>query len=179
MLHCVSAYPTPVGSREPARDRDARRRVRRARRPVRPRHAASCAAVAAVALGACIYERHLVLDGDTTRSIAPCRARPPSSGAIVTAMEQARRARRRPQGLPAGRGGQRDRQPPRLYARRALRAGDTHRDDDVIALRPATGAAPRGLPRARRRQAVARRRGRRAVRAATTSRCEARLSEAA
>jgi sialic acid synthase SpsE len=146
VLHCVSAYPTPPGSDN-----------------LRAIHTLSCAldvpvglsdhsagglipAVAAVALGACIYERHLMLSEDVIdRAVS---SRPAEFRAIVNAMESARLAMgdgrkrclpaERPNLVPSRRG---------LYARRALRAGHRVTAGDVIALRPASALRPSDLPR--------------------------------
>src|SRR5262249_33672540 len=100
-------------------------------------------AVAAVSLGACIYERHLVLPGDTDAIDAAVSSTPLELAAIVRAMEQARCAlgsgikvcqSAEAVNVAASRRG--------LYARRAMRAGERISHDDVIALRPATRVAP-------------------------------------
>jgi len=99
--------------------------------------------VAAVALGATVYERHLVLSGDTEAIDAPVSSTPEELKAIVQAMEQARVAlgsgakQCQPAeavNVTASRRG--------LYATRALRAGAPVLRSDVIALRPATRVAP-------------------------------------
>jgi sialic acid synthase SpsE len=100
-----------------------------------------------VALGACIYERHLMLDGDGAAIDAAVSSTPAEFRAIVTAMEQTRAAlgdgRKRcmpaeaPNVVPSRRG---------LYATRHLRAGERVTGADVIALRPATAVQPADLP---------------------------------
>lgn len=142
ILHCVSAYPVPSGSEN--------------LRAISTLGSAFCApvglsdhgsglasAVAAVALGACIYERHLILEGDTSAIDAPVSSTPLQLAAIVRAMEQARRAlgsgvkvcqsAEAANVTPSRRG---------LYARRAMRAGEQVTREDVSVLRPATRVAP-------------------------------------
>jgi sialic acid synthase SpsE len=103
-------------------------------------------AVAAVALGACVYERHLMITDDVIdRAVS---STPAEFRAIVEAMERTRlslgdgRKRclpaERPNLLTSRRG---------LYARRALRAGHRIAATDVIALRPANRLGPSDLPR--------------------------------
>jgi sialic acid synthase SpsE len=146
VLHCVSAYPTPVNAEN-----------------LRAIETLQCAldvpvglsdhgtdgaasAIAAVALGASIYERHLMIGDDAIdRAVS---STPEQFRAIVAAMERTRVAlgdgRKRclpaeaPNRTPSRRG---------LYARRALRAGDRITAADVIALRPATSLGPADLPR--------------------------------
>jgi N,N'-diacetyllegionaminate synthase len=146
VLHCVSAYPTPVNAEN-----------------LRAIQTLQCAldvpvglsdhgtgavssAIAAVALGACIYERHLMIDDEAIdRAVS---STPAEFRAIVEAMERTRIALGdgRKRCLPAeavnktaSRRG--------LYARRALRAGERIGANDVIALRPATELSPSDLGR--------------------------------
>ncbi len=142
ILHCVSAYPVPPGSenlRAIATLADA------FRQPVGLSDHGNglVSAVTAVTLGACIYERHLVLEGDTTAIDAAVSSTPSELAAIIRAMEQARRSlgsgvkvcqSAEAVNVTASRRG--------LYARRAMRAGEQVSQDDVIALRPATRVAP-------------------------------------
>jgi sialic acid synthase SpsE len=99
--------------------------------------------VAAVALGATLYERHLVLPGDTDAIDAAVSSSPDELKAIVKAMEHARVALgsgaklcqpAEAVNVTASRRG--------LYAARALRKGTVIARSDVIALRPATRVAP-------------------------------------
>ena len=142
ILHCVSAYPVPPGCenlRAIATLADA------FCQPVGLSDHGSglVSAVAAVTLGACIYERHLVLEGDTTAIDAAVSSTPSELAEIIRAMEQARRSlgsgvkvcqSAEAVNVTASRRG--------LYARRAMRAGEQVSSDDVIALRPATRIAP-------------------------------------
>jgi len=142
VLHCVSAYPAPSESenlRAVATLADA------FDLPVGlSDHGAGLpSAVAAVALGACIYERHLVLPGDTQAIDAAVSSTPDEFAEIVVAMERARRAlgsgvkvRQAAEAVnaTASRRG--------LYAARPLRAGHQVSRMDVIALRPETHVTP-------------------------------------
>jgi sialic acid synthase SpsE len=142
LLHCVSAYPTPVASQN-----------------LRAIATLECAlglpvglsdhsdgvtaAIAAVALGACLYERHLVLDDDTDAIDRAVSSTPSQLKCLIEAMEQTRIAlgdgrkicqpAERPNVVPSRRG---------LYATRTLKAGTRITASDVVALRPATSLTP-------------------------------------
>lgn len=144
VLHCVSAYPTPL---EDANVR-AVATLRELGVPagLSDHGEGSIAAIAAVALGASVYERHLVLDGDDWAIDRAVSSTPSELRALVAAMERTRVAmgdgikRCRPAeagNVTASRRG--------LYARRALRAGDVIAAADIAALRPATDVAPGDL----------------------------------
>ena len=146
VLHCVSAYPVPVAAEN-----------------LRAIETLQCAldvpvglsdhglspvasAIAAVALGACVYERHLMVSDDAIDRAVSSTG--PEFREIVEAMERTRvalgdgRKRCLPAEAPnkvASRRG--------LYARRALRAGEQLTAADIVALRPATTLAPSDLPR--------------------------------
>lgn len=143
ILHCVSAYPTPV------HDENLRAIATLAHACGVPAglsdHGRGLpSAVAAVALGADIYERHFVLNDDHDAIDRPVSSRPEEFAAIVEAMAQTREAlgdgvkvcrpSEEPNRVPSRRG---------LYAVRALRAGSVVRPGDFVALRPASGLAPR------------------------------------
>jgi len=143
VLHCVSAYPTPV------HDENLR---------AIPTLAAACgvpaglsdhgrglgSAVAAVALGADLYERHFVLGDDEAAIDRPVSSTPEEFAAIVEAMRQTRaalgdgvkacRPSEEPNRLPSRRG---------LYAARPMPAGHIVRAGDFVALRPASALDPR------------------------------------
>jgi sialic acid synthase SpsE len=143
VLHCVSAYPTPV------HDENLR---------AIPTLAAACgvpvglsdhgrglgSAVAAVALGADLYERHFVLGDDEEAIDRPVSSTPEEFAAIVEAMRQTRaalgdgvkacRPSEQPNRLPSRRG---------LYAARPMTAGHIVRAGDFVALRPASALDPR------------------------------------
>jgi sialic acid synthase SpsE len=146
VLHGVSAYPTPAG----AENLQAIRTLSCALDvPVGLSDhsgAGIVSAVAAVALGACVYERHLMVHDDVADHAVS--STPAEFRAIVKAMERTRIAMgdgrkmclpaERPNLVSSRRG---------LYARRALRAGQRITAADVIALRPATSLSPADLPR--------------------------------
>jgi sialic acid synthase SpsE len=139
VLHCVSAYPTPAGSLNLAAIatlRDA------CQVPVglSDHGTWSGALPLAVALGASIYERHLVAGGDSTAIDRAVSSTPEELRDILAAAEQARLAlgHGRKECLPAEavnvRASRRG-----LYAARALRAGGRIGAADLVALRPADG----------------------------------------
>jgi len=142
VLHCVSAYPVPSGSENL---RAITTIAEAFHEPVGlSDHGGGLAsAVAAVALGACIYERHLILDGDTTAIDAAVSSTPGQLAAIIRAMEQTRCAlgsgvkvcqSAEAVNVTASRRG--------LYATRAMRAGEEVSREDVAVLRPATRVSP-------------------------------------
>jgi sialic acid synthase SpsE len=142
VLHCVSAYPTPPAAENL---RAIRTLADAFRTPVGlSDHGSGLpSAVAAVALGATLYERHLVMPGDAEAIDAAVSSTPAELKAIIQAMEQARIALgsgaklcqpAEAVNVAASRRG--------LYATRRLRAGEPVLRGDVIALRPATRVAP-------------------------------------
>jgi len=146
LLHCVSAYPVPRGSE----NLQAIATLAGAFRvPVGlSDHASDTFALPlAVALGATIYERHLILDRDGS-SVDEAVSSTPAE--LAAAMAEARRAwdalgsgqkacltAEAPNLVPSRRS---------LCAARDLPAGTMLRRGDLIALRPATGLAPSMLP---------------------------------
>jgi len=142
VLHCVSAYPTPPA----AENLLAIRTLADAFQiPVGLSDHGSglTSAVAAVALGATIYERHLVMPDDTEAIDAAVSSTPSELKAIIQAMEHVRLALgsgaklcqpAEAVNVTASRRG--------LYATRSLRAGQRVSRRDVIALRPATLVMP-------------------------------------
>lgn len=145
LLHCVSAYPTPVDSRNV---RAVATLAEFFQLPVGlSDHAIGLtAALGAVALGATIYERHLVLDDDREAIDRAVSSTPRELEQLIAAMEEMRRSlgdgikRCQPAeavNVTASRRG--------LYATRTLRAGQAVRSADVIALRPALGLAPTAI----------------------------------
>jgi sialic acid synthase SpsE len=146
VLHCVSAYPTPP----PSQNLRAIATLAGALEvPVglSDHGADTSAAAPAVALGACIYERHLVLNGDND---AVDRAVSSTSGelrAAIAVMERTRIALGDGHKVcqPAERANVRASRRG-LYARRPLRAGQRVGFEDLIALRPATDLPPAALP---------------------------------
>jgi sialic acid synthase SpsE len=142
LLHCVSAYPVPQGSENL---RAIQRLASEGGVPVGlSDHGADTFALPiAVAMGASLYERHLVLEHDTT---AVDRAVSSTPSQLAEAMVLARRAWA---ALGSGRKACLSAEaanlvPSRrsLCAARDLAAGTRLSADDVIALRPATGLPP-------------------------------------
>jgi sialic acid synthase SpsE len=142
VLHCVSAYPTPAG----AQNLNAITTLaRETGLPVglSDHGPGLFSAVAAAALGASIYERHLVAhEGDDAIDRA-VSSTPEELRAIVQAMAQTRAAMgdgvkrclpvEAANKVPSRRG---------LYATRNLRAGETIRFGDIAVLRPASELSP-------------------------------------
>jgi sialic acid synthase SpsE len=139
LLHCVSAYPTPEGSENLlaiatlARTFDVP--VGLSDHGTNPD-----AAVLATALGAAVYERHLVSGPESDSIDRAVSSTPAELGAIIVAAERARRA------LGSGiktcldvEAGNRTASRRGLYAARALAAGDVLAEDHFVALRPGEG----------------------------------------
>jgi len=147
ILHCVSAYPTPAHA-ENLRAMLTLAAALQVPVGLSDHGRGLPSAIAAVALGACVYERHLMLEGDADAIDAAVSSTPAELRTIVQAMEETRialgtgrKACQRveaPNVIPSRRG---------LYARRRLRAGEPINDADVIALRPASALTPGDLPR--------------------------------
>lgn len=142
VLHCVSAYPTPPAS-ENLRAIQTLADAFRIPVGLSDHGSGLPSAVAGVALGATVYERHLVMPGDTEAIDAAVSSTPDELRDIVRAMELARVALgsgaklcqpAEAVNMTASRRG--------LYATRTLRAGSRVMRSDVIALRPATRVAP-------------------------------------
>ena len=143
LLHCVSAYPVPAGS-------DNLSAIRTLEDAfdvlvgLSDHGTDALAAPLAVALGACLYERHVMLAGQ--RDI--CDHAVSSSPAELTGIVQAAARTRRLLGdgvkrcLPAE-APNLDASRRSLYATRDLAPGDRVTSDSVIALRPAAGLDPR------------------------------------
>jgi sialic acid synthase SpsE len=142
VLHCVSAYPTPPSAENL---RAIRTLAEEFRIPVGlSDHGRGLpSAIAAVALGATVYERHLVLADDTDAIDAPVSSTPEELKAIVQAMEHTRLALgsgaklcqpAEAVNVTASRRG--------LYATRSLRPGERVMRADIVALRPATRVTP-------------------------------------
>jgi sialic acid synthase SpsE len=145
VLHCVSSYPTP-------RDAQNLRAIATLSRELgvpsglSDHGADTDAAILAVALGACIYERHLVLDGDTNAIDRDVSSTPAEFRTLIQRMRETQAAlgdgrkvcqpAEAPNVVPSRRG---------LYAARPLRAGDRITPDAVAALRPASALSPAHL----------------------------------
>lgn len=147
LLHCVSAYPIPRGSENL---RAIRTLAEECGVPVGlSDHGDDAFALpTVVALGGCIYERHIMLSGDTA---AVDRAVSSTAEELAAAIESAKRAwtslgpgtkaclTAEARNVVASRRS--------LFAARDLPAGTIMRADDFVALRPATGLAPAFLSR--------------------------------
>jgi N,N'-diacetyllegionaminate synthase len=142
LLHCVSAYPTPVDDQNLSAIATLAE-VTRLPVGLSDHGPGLLSAVAAVALGAVIYERHLVTHDGSDAIDRAVSSTPGELRAIVDAMETTRvalgdgvkrcRPAEAPNRIPSRRG---------LYAARSLRPGDTVRPDDVLVLRPASELTP-------------------------------------
>lgn len=139
LLHCVSSYPVPAGSQNL---RAIATLAAEFNVPVGlSDHGTDPLDIAlAVALGACIFEKHIVTCPESTAIDRPVSATPDELARLIERAERSRQAlgdgRRtcgaaeRPNRLPSRRS---------LYASRALAAGDVVTSDDFVALRPAAG----------------------------------------
>jgi sialic acid synthase SpsE len=142
VLHCVSAYPV-LGDAQNLKAIRSLIDIFSLPTGLSDHGTGLASAVAAATLGACVYERHLVLDGDVDAIDRAVSSTPAELRAIVTAMEAARTALgtgakvcqpAEAVNVAASRRG--------LYATRALRAGETVRREDVAVLRPVSALAP-------------------------------------
>jgi len=141
-LHCVSAYPTPVASQN-LRAITTLDRYLRIPVGLSDHSAGAQAAIPAVALGACIYERHLVLEDDHEAIDRPVSSTPSELKRLIETLETTRVAlgdgrkvcqpAERPNLMASRRG---------LYAARPLKAGSRLTARDIVALRPATSLTP-------------------------------------
>jgi sialic acid synthase SpsE len=142
VLHCVSAYPTPLDSQN-LRAISTLERFLRIPVGLSDHATGMHTAVAAVALGACIYERHLVLEDDHSAIDRAVSSTPSELKALIALMEETRRSlgdgrkvcqpAEKPNVVASRRG---------LYATRPLRAGTRLAAADIVALRPATSLTP-------------------------------------
>jgi sialic acid synthase SpsE len=143
LLHCVSAYPVPEGSENlraiatlgAAFDLP----VGLSDHTTMPE-----AAIVATALGATLYERHLVAHPDDDAIDRAVSSTPEELAIVIRSAERARRALG--DGVKAcleAEAGNRTPSRRGLYAARPLSAGELLRADDVVALRPATSTDPR------------------------------------
>ena len=146
LLHCVSAYPVPAGGQNL---RALQTLARAFDLPVGlSDHGQDRVDLAvAVALGAVLYEKHLMADGDDGAVDAAVSATPAGLSALVELADRTRRTLGdgRKTCLPievvnrtASRRG--------LYAARHLRAGELVDGKALIALRPAVGLDVRAWP---------------------------------
>jgi sialic acid synthase SpsE len=142
LLHTVSAYPTPTGS-ENLRAIATLSRTFEVPVGLSDHGADGFSLPLAVALGACIYERHLMLRSDDPVVDAAVSSTPGTLAALVRAAARTHAAlgtgektcdqAERPNRIPSRRA---------LYTTRALRSGHRVQPGDVIALRPGVGLPP-------------------------------------
>ena len=147
VLHCVSAYPTPVAD-ENLRAIATLREACGVPVGLSDHGRGLSSAIAAVALGATLYERHLVLDDDTGAIDRAVSSTPDELATIVAAMEDTRvalgdglkvcRPAERPNRSASRRG---------LYATRDLAPGERLTASDLVALRPQATLAASDAPR--------------------------------
>ncbi len=143
LLHCVSAYPVPQGSENLAAVATLAAEFHV---PVglSDHGTDTVAAAVAVALGASLYEKHLVLTSGGGEIDAAVSATPETLASIIRVADRARRSLgdgvkrclpvEQPNLLPSRRS---------LHASRDLVPGDVIGERDVIALRPGGGLDPR------------------------------------
>ena len=139
LLHCVSAYPTPAGS-ENLRAIDTLARAFDTPVGLSDHGPDGFALPIAVALGASLYERHFMLDGDHDAIDAPVSSTPAQFTALVDAAARAAaalgtgekrcEAAEAPNVIPSRRA---------LYARVPLERGAVLSAADIVALRPGSG----------------------------------------
>lgn len=147
LLHCVSAYPVPAGAENLAAI-DVLGRAFGVPVGLSDHGADTFAVPMAVALGAALYERHLVLDDDDAAIDRAVSSTPLELAAAIATARRAHRALG--DGRKTGQGADRlNRVASRrsLCAARPLPAGHVLSAADLIALRPETGLAPGELPR--------------------------------
>ena len=145
LLHCVSAYPVPEENQN-LRAISALAAAFNVPVGLSDHGTDPQAVVLAVALGASIYEKHFMLDGQMDAVDESVSATPALLNDIVRAAAAARRA--------LGDGRKQCLSPEAvnvaasrrsLYASRDLRSGETVNSDDVVALRPVGGVDPRSV----------------------------------
>ncbi len=145
LLHCVSCYPVPAGC-ENLRAIQTLATTFAVPVGLSDHGCEPHTAAVAVALGASLYEKHLVLSAEDDAVDAAVSATPAELAAIVASAEWARLSlgHGRKSCLPIE---QTNRVPSRrsLYAARALAPGAVVGADDVVALRPGDGLAPHYL----------------------------------
>jgi len=139
LLHCVSAYPVPAGA-ENLRAIATLAAAFGVPVGLSDHSTYPDAAVVATALGASLYERHLVVGPNSDSVDAAVSSTPAELAAIVAASERARAALGSGvKSCAAAEQGNREGSRRGLYAVRALKAGETIEESDLVALRPSTG----------------------------------------
>ncbi|MGE0463963.1 MAG: N-acetylneuraminate synthase family protein [Vicinamibacterales bacterium] len=142
LLHAISAYPTPPGH-ENLRAIDTLARAFDVPVGYSDHGADGFALPLAVAMGACLYERHLMLHANDPVVDRAVSSTPSALAELVCAAARTRAAlgtgekacaqAERPNRLPSRRA---------LHATRPLSAGHLVQPGDLIALRPGVGLAP-------------------------------------
>jgi sialic acid synthase SpsE len=142
LLHCVSAYPTPIDAQN-LRAIATLAEATGVPCGLSDHGAGLLSAVAAAVLGACIYERHLVLDDDLDAIDRAVSSTPAELKTIVEAIADTKAAvgdgikrclqAERANVIPSRRG---------VYATRRLVAGETVAAADLAILRPASALKP-------------------------------------
>jgi N,N'-diacetyllegionaminate synthase len=146
LLHCVSSYPVPRGE-ENLRAIDTLRREFGVPVGLSDHSGDAFAVPMAVALGASVYERHLVLEDEQDALDLAVSSRPSELSAAVALARRAHRSLG--SGAKAGLGseaGNRAASRRSLCLVRDVPEGHVLAAADLIALRPATGLAPFELP---------------------------------
>jgi sialic acid synthase SpsE len=139
VLHCVSSYPAPSDSENLAAVRTLSETldvpVGLSDHGTTPE-----AAAIAVALGGCIYERHFVGAAESDAIDRAVSSTPRELAAVFASAERTRRALGDGMKIcQAAEAGNQHASRRGLYARRGIRRGQTIREDDLVALRPADG----------------------------------------
>jgi sialic acid synthase SpsE len=143
ILHCVSAYPVPVGSENLAAVATLAEAFDL---PVglSDHGTDPLSAALTVALGGRLYEKHLMLEGQQDAPDAAVSVTPSELAALIASAERARQMLgdgvKTCQEVEAANVGPSRRS---LYASRRLEAGERVTADAIIALRPANGLDPR------------------------------------
>ncbi len=142
LLHCVSAYPVPAGS-EHLRVIDTLAAAFDVPVGLSDHTTEPLAAALAVALGASLYERHVVLAADDGSIDAAVSSTPDDLRAIVRTAAHVRRVLGESEKTcVAAEAGNRTASRRSLCARRDLAPGTPVTDADLALLRPAGGLAP-------------------------------------
>lgn len=146
LMHCVSAYPVPEGS-ENLRAIATLAEAFGVPVGLSDHGSDGFALPLAVALGASLYERHIVLEAGDGSIDADVSSTPAELGVMIRAAARAARALGTGEKvcLPAEAINRRASRRA-LYATRPLPAGHVVSNEDVIALRPAAGLDPHRLP---------------------------------
>lgn len=145
LLKCCSEYPTPWAHMNLRNIPDMRRRFGL---PVglSDHSAGDVGAIAAVALGACVVEKHFMLE-DAVGEDAAFSMRPEEFARMVRRIRAATQATGGPDYTLSDSEKASLRYRRSLFTARSIRAGETLGADDLCSLRPACGLPPAWLPR--------------------------------